>query len=50
VVAKGFSPTLELTKAQFHFTPAAGKSLKTTDLPVDVTQAAGHTAKVAPPE
>ena len=35
----GFSPTREMTEAKFHFTPAAGKTLKTTDLTVSLSSA-----------
>ncbi len=36
---RGLSPTRTMTQATFHFTAAAGKSLKTTDLTVDLTTA-----------
>jgi len=35
----GLSSTRDMTKAMFHFTPASGASLKTTDLTVDLTGA-----------
>jgi len=35
----GLSSTRDMTKATFHFTPASGASLKTTDLTVDLTGA-----------
>ena len=35
----GLSSTREVTQATFHFTPASGASLKTTDLTVDLTGA-----------
>lgn len=37
VAIRGFSPTRTMTQAAFHFTAAAGKNLKTTDLTVDLT-------------
>jgi hypothetical protein len=33
----GLSPTRDMTQAAFHFTPASGASLTTTDLTVDLT-------------
>lgn len=33
----GLSSTRDMTQAEFHFTPASGASLKTTDLTVDLT-------------
>jgi hypothetical protein len=33
----GLSSTRDMTQAHFHFTPASGQSLKTTDLTVDLT-------------
>ena len=35
----GLSSTRDMTQATFHFTPASGASLKTTDLTVDLTGA-----------
>ena len=35
----GLSSTRDMTQATFHFTPASGASLKTTDLTVDLTTA-----------
>jgi hypothetical protein len=37
VAISGFSPTRDMTQAKFHFTPASGKSLKTTDLTVSLS-------------
>jgi hypothetical protein len=37
VAVVGFSNTREVTKAMFHFTPAAGSSIKDPDVTVDVT-------------
>ena len=34
----GLSSTRDMTQATFHFTPATGESLATTDLTVDITQ------------
>ncbi len=37
VAILGLSSTRDMTQAHFHFTPATGQSLKTTDLTVDLT-------------
>jgi hypothetical protein len=37
VVTLGLSTTRDMAQASFHFTPASGKSLKTTDLTVQLT-------------
>jgi hypothetical protein len=39
VAVLGLSSTRDMTQATFHFTAAAGASLKTTDLTVDLTAA-----------
>jgi hypothetical protein len=39
VAILGFSPTREMTVAKYHFTPATGKSLQTTDLTVTLSSA-----------
>ncbi|MGC1297353.1 MAG: hypothetical protein WA869_20170, partial [Alloacidobacterium sp.] len=41
VIIVGLSSTRDMTQAHFHFTPAAGQSLKTTDLTVDLTSPFG---------
>jgi FG-GAP-like repeat len=41
VTILGLSSTRDMTQAHFHFTPAAGQSLKTTDLTVDLTSPFG---------
>ena len=37
VAILGLSSTRDMTQAHFHFTPASGQSLKTTDVTVDLT-------------
>lgn len=37
IAVVGLSSTRDMTQAQFHFTPADGKTLKTTDLTVDLS-------------
>ena len=41
VTILGLSSTRDMTQAHFHFTPAAGQSLNTTDLTVDLTSPFG---------
>jgi FG-GAP-like repeat len=39
IAVSGLSSTRDMTQAVFHFTPAAGQSLSSTDLTVDLTSA-----------